>query len=344
MEEATIRVGIVGAGRNTRLMHIPKLQAIDGVEIVSVCNRSRTSSERVAEQFGIPTVYDDWRELIAAPDTDTIVIGTWPYLHCPTTLAALAAHKHVMVEARMAMNADEAAQMVAAAKAKPRLITQVVPAPISFGVDATIQRLITEGYLGDILAIEVRDHGRSFLDTNAPLHWRQNEAFSGINMLTLGIFYETLMRWVGEATAVSAMGKTFVKMRLDEANGRLTPTTLPEHLTVLAEMACGAQATFSMSQVTGLNPVQEMVLYGRSGTLRFANQTLYGGQRGDNELNEIPIPDTERGEWRVEEEFINAIRGHEPIRYTTFAIGLKYMQFTESVARSLQEGKTIYLP
>ncbi|MEM7116276.1 MAG: Gfo/Idh/MocA family oxidoreductase [Chloroflexota bacterium] len=344
MDKKSIRVGIVGAGRNTRLMHIPKLQAIGGVEIVSVCNRSRASSERVAEQFGIPTIYDDWHELIAAPDTDAIVIGTWPYLHCPTTLAAISADKHVMVEARMAMNGAEAAQMVAAAKAKPHLITQVVPAPLSFSVDATIQRLIAEGYLGDILAIEVRDHGRSFLDSDAPLHWRQNEAFSGINMLTLGIFYETLMRWVGEATAVSAMGKTFVKMRLDEANGRLTPTTLPEQLTVLAEMACGAQATFSMSQVTGLNPVQEMVLYGRSGTLRFANQTLYGGQRGDTELREISIPNTERGEWRVEEEFINAIRGHEPIRYTTFATGLKYMQFTESVARSLREGKIVYLP
>ena len=48
-----IRIGIVGAGQNTVSSHIPLLQAIDGVEIVSVCNRSRASSERVATQFGI---------------------------------------------------------------------------------------------------------------------------------------------------------------------------------------------------------------------------------------------------------------------------------------------------
>jgi predicted dehydrogenase len=281
---------------------------------------------------------------VAAPDTAAIVIGTWPYLHCQATLAALAADKHVMVEARMAMNAAEAEQMVVAAKANPHLITQVVPAPLSFGVDATLQRLIAEGYLGEILAIEVRDHSRSFLNPDTPLHWRQNADLSGMNILSLGIWYETLMRWVGEATAVMARGKTFVKMRLDAANGRLMATNIPEHLTVIADMACGAQATFSVSQVTGLQPVQEVVLYGRSGTLRFANQTLYGGQPGDEQLTEIPIPDAEQGYWRVEEAFINAIRGLEPIRYTTFDTGLKYMQFTESVVMSMKENKIITLP
>ncbi len=343
MNEQPIRIGIVGAGNNTRTMHIPRLQALPGVEIISVSNRSRASSQRVAEQFNIPTIYDNWWELVAAPDTEAIVIGTWPYLHCQATLAALAADKHVMVEARMAMNAAEAAQMVAAAKAKPHLITQVVPAPLSFGVDATIQRLLAEGYLGEILAIEVRDHGRSFLDLEAPLHWRQNADLSGVNILTLGIWYETLMRWVGEATTVMAMGKTFIKMRLDAENNRLAPSRLPEHLTIIADMACGGQATFSLSQVTGLQPVQEILLYGREGTLRYANQIVYGGRRGDDQLDEIPIPEEERGSWRVEEEFINAIRGLEAIRYTTFATGLKYMQFSEGVAISLREGKAVHL-
>lgn len=343
MDKQLIRVGIVGAGENTRTMHIPKLQAIEGVEIVTVCNRGRASSEQVAKQFSIPKVYDNWWELVAAPDTNAIIIGTWPYLHCEATLAALNANKHVMVEARMAMNVAEAQRMVAAAKAKPTLITQIVPSPLSFRVDATIQRLIAEGYLGDILAIEVRDHGRSFLDSTTSLHWRQNVDLSGVNMLTLGIFYETLMRWVGEATAIMAMGKTFVKMRINPENGRLTSTTLPEHLNVIADMACGAQATFSISRVTGLQLVQEIVLYGRMGTLRYANQTLYGGQRGDEQLRQIPIPDEARGTWRVEAEFINAIRGLEPIQFTTFDTGLKYMQFTEGAAISMRDGRTVHL-
>jgi predicted dehydrogenase len=56
---APMRIGIVGAGNNTRVRHIPGLKAIPGVEIVSVCNRSRESSQRAADAFHIPKVYDD---------------------------------------------------------------------------------------------------------------------------------------------------------------------------------------------------------------------------------------------------------------------------------------------
>lgn len=173
MSNHPVRVGIVGAGRNTTAKHIPGLQAIDGVEVISVCNRSRASSERVARQFGIPKVYDHWWELVAAADTDAIVIGTWPYMHCPVTLAALAADKHVLCEARMAMNAREAQEMLRASRAKSHLVTQIVPSPMTLHVDKTIQRLIAEGFLGDVLAIEVRaTGGGAFLDREAPLHLR----------------------------------------------------------------------------------------------------------------------------------------------------------------------------
>ena len=54
MAASSIRIGLIGAGKNTRDRHIPGFQAIDGVEVVSVCNRSLESSQRVADQFGIP--------------------------------------------------------------------------------------------------------------------------------------------------------------------------------------------------------------------------------------------------------------------------------------------------
>ena len=223
MTDNTIRVGVVGAGANTRSMHIPKLKAIPGVEIVSVCNRSRASSEQVAQEFGIPNVYDHWWELIAAPDTNAIVIGTWPYMHSRLTQAALAAGKHVLCEARMAMNAREANEMLAAAQAKPHLVAQIVPSPFTLRVDKTIQRLIAEGYLGDLLAIDLHAGGGAFLNPEAPLHWRQNMDLSGFNVMTMGIWYEALLRWVGEATRVMAMGKTIVKLRLDPQTNTMKP-------------------------------------------------------------------------------------------------------------------------
>ncbi len=338
----TIRIGIVGAGGNTTAKHIPGLQAIEGCQIVSVCNRSRESSQRVADQFGIPTIYGSWHELVAAPDTDAIVIGAWPYLHCRVTLAALAADKHVLCEARMAMNAQEARAMRDAARAKPQLAAQVVPSPMTLGVDATIKRLLAEGYLGDLLAIDVRE-GNAFLDRDAPLHWRQDFDLSGFNVMSLGIWYEALMRWVGEATRVTAAGETFARMRKD-ASGALRAARVPEHIDVLAEMACGARAHIQISSVTGLAGASEAWLFGSAGTLRFSAGKLYGGRRGDAELREIAIPSEQAGGWRVEEEFVNAIRGREAITHTSFEDGLKYMEFTEAVARSMAAGAAIGLP
>ena len=343
MPNDLVRVGIVGAGNNTTKLHIPGLQAMEGVEIVSVCNRSHASSERVAGRFGIPRVYDHWQELVQAPDTNAILIGTWPYLHCAATLAALAADKHVMCEARMAMNAREAHAMLDAATRRPHLIAQIVPSPFTLRVDKTAKRLIAEGYLGDVLAVEVHEKG-GFLERDTPLSWRQDFDLSGFNVMLLGVWYEAVMRWVGEATRVMALGKTFVKMRQDPQSGAMRAVRIPEHLDVIADLACGAQAHLGISQVSGLAPANGMTVFGSEGTLRTAGDKLYGGRRGDTALREIPIPPEEEGGWRVEEEFINGIRGNEVITHTTFRDGVKYMEFTEAVGRSMAKGKAITLP
>ena len=91
MSKPRVRVGIVGAGTNTRFRHIPGFRAIEGVEIVSVANRTAASAERVAKEFGIPQVIERWQDLVASPDIDAVMIGTWPNLHCEVTCAALAA-------------------------------------------------------------------------------------------------------------------------------------------------------------------------------------------------------------------------------------------------------------
>ena len=241
MSAEPVRVGIIGAGANTRGKHIPGLQAIEGVEVISVCNRSPASSARAAQEFGIPQTYDNWNELVAAPDTNAIVIGTWPYLHCQATLAALAAGKHVLCEARMAMNAAEAWEMHAAAQANPHLVVQIVPSPMTLRVDATLQRLLAEGYVGEVLAIEVRVGG-DFLDPAAPLHWRQNFDLSGFNIMSMGIWYEAVLRWVGEATRVQALGKIFARTRQDE-DGAAHAVRVPEHVDVTADMASARNCT-----------------------------------------------------------------------------------------------------
>ena len=91
----------------------PGLQKQPGVEVVAVANRSRESGERAAREFGIP---HRWRitgwEIVEDAAIDAVCIGTWPYLHAPVTIAALEEGKHVLCEARMAMNATQGHEML----------------------------------------------------------------------------------------------------------------------------------------------------------------------------------------------------------------------------------------
>src|SRR5678815_4377216 len=331
---SAIRIGIVGAGANTRSRHIPNLQSQTGVEIVSVCNRSRESAEKVAREFGIPRICQHWRELVESADIDAVVIGTWPYLHCPVTLAALAAGKHVLTEARMAMNAAEARLMLEASRRNPHLVTQVVPSPYTLKIDRTVQKLLAEGFVGELQGLEVRANAPSFLDRESPLHWRHDRDLSGFNILGMGIWYEAVMRWVGEAKTVTAMTRVSVKQRKN-SSGVMKTVSVPDHVDILAEMACGAQARFQFSAVTGLAPGPEVWLFGSDGTLRYdaSSEKLSGARRGETVLQDIAIPAELAIGWRVEEEFINALRGVEQVKFTTFEDGLKYMQFTEAVSR-----------
>ena len=332
-----VRVGIVGAGANTTSKHIPLLQAIDGVEIVGVANRSEASSAAVAKRFGIPKTYGHWEKAVADPDTNAIVIGTWPYLHCPVTLAALDAGKHVLTEARMAMNAGEARRMLDASLAKPGLVAQVVPSPITLFADATIQRLIAEGYLGQLLAVESRIRG-GFLDSDSPMHWRQSSELSGNNILAMGIYYEAVMRWVSRATNVMARAKTFTTQRPNET-GEPQPVEVPEHLDVVADLECGAQLHLQQSAVTALLEDDAVYLFGSGGMLRLTGDRLFGGRRGDRLQTEISIADGEQGEWQVEADFVAAIRGERSVTHTTFADGVHYMEFTDAVSRSIRSGR-----
>lgn len=342
MTDKTIRVGFVGAGNNTRRRHIPGLKAQPGVELVAVANRTKESGERVARELGIARVHADWREVVRAPDVDAVCIGTWPYMHCEVTLAALEHGKHVLCEARMAMNAAEGRRMLDAARRAPGLVAQLVPAPHTLEVDSTLTRLLAEGYTGEVLAVELQAAQGRFVDREEPMHWRHDAALSGLNVLNMGIWYEAMMRWLGPARRVMAMSKIAVRRRRDAA-GASHDVRVPDHVDILAIFGSGAVAHLRFSAVTALAPPAEAWIFGTDGTLRLEAEAkrLSGARRGDKELREIPIPPERRIGWRVEEEFVGAIRGREKVSRTTFEDGVRYMEFTDAVARSAAAGQAV---
>ncbi len=353
MAEKNIRVGLIGAGDNMRRRHIPGLQQIDNVEIVAVCNRRPESTIAVAREYGIARTHESWQQLIADPNIDAVVIGTWPYLHCPITLAALDAGKHVLTEARMAMNASEARQMQQASLDRPELVTQIVPSPFGFKGHEVVRDWIGQEHLGIIREIHVRSMNAALADPAGPLSWRQDAALSGVNMLTLGIVHETLLRWVASPIQVMAQVHAHIESRIDPSSGVLRPVGTPDSVQVLAILPNGTRVTYHFSGVTEYGQTAEIQFFGSDGVLRYdlTNDRLYGASRRLDhdpgklsDLIEVAVPADKALGWRVEEEFIEAIREGTPIEFTDFGSGVAYMEFTEAVAQSAQEGVAIDLP
>ncbi len=337
-------MGLIGAGDNVQSVQIPGFRRIAGVEIVAVANRSLSSSRRVADAFGIPRPYGDWAELLDDEDVDAVLIGTWPYMHRTLTLEALAAGKHVLCQARMANDAAEAREMLTASQRHPRQVCQLVPTSTSYTIDNAIQRLLAEGYVGELLSVEVQRVGRSFPEYDGELDWRHDIEFSGYNALNLGSTYESMMRWVGRGNRVLAMAKTHVPYRRGP-DGQPRSVHIPDHFDILYELANGAQVHMRMSETTGLSGGNQTWFHGSEGTIHVdARSNVFAGRRGDSELRPVPNPSEGQAFYRVEEEFVNAIRGLEEVTQLTFEAGAHYMEWTEAVMRSARTGEAVFLP
>ena len=162
-------------------------------------------------------------------------------------------------------------------------------------------------------------------------------------MLALGILHETLLRWLPQPERVFANASLF--SRRSPATGSPAQTlSIPDVVHVLTELPGGARGVYHLSGVALFGPPLQVHLYGSRGTIKVEfgeTERVWVGQTGEAQLRELSIPAAERGGWRVEAEFVAAIRGQEQVQYTEFATGVRYMQFTDAVLRSAESGNAV---
>jgi 1,5-anhydro-D-fructose reductase (1,5-anhydro-D-mannitol-forming) len=109
-----IRIGLVGFGAFAERAVLPALREVDDVDVVAVQKRSLAEAEAKARMHGIPQAYASVEELVTRADVDAVFIVSANGAHCPETLLAARAGKHVLVEKPMALNVAEAEQMIEA--------------------------------------------------------------------------------------------------------------------------------------------------------------------------------------------------------------------------------------
>ncbi|TWT62891.1 4-carboxy-2-hydroxymuconate-6-semialdehyde dehydrogenase [Rubinisphaera italica] len=344
----SLKIGLIGAGQNTCQKHIPGLQAIPGVTLQAVCNSHEESTRNVANRFGIPEQFSDWKDVVNSSDVDAIVIGTWPNLHCEITCAALEAGKHVLTEARMARNLDEAKQMLDASRQHAQLTSMVVPSPFGLKFGPYMDSLIERRFLGDLREVVVIGADDTHWDFSQHLHPRQDRELSGNNVLHLGILHETLSRWAPTTTRVMAQGKIFETERSLENSPEMAKVTVPDSLHVMTQLEGGARGIYHLSGISLFGPGHHIHLYGTEGTIKLRfdlksglKETLLCGRIGEDSMTPLELPAEKLGKWQVEADFIAAIRGEKPVTLNSFETAMDYMKFTEAVHQSYTQGVAV---
>ncbi len=334
-----LKIGIVGAGTVVKARHLPALRKISDVEIVAVCNSSYESSEDCCRKY-IPeaTPFANWAELVADPDIGIVWIATPPYLHSTIAVSALEAGKHVFTQARMALNLSEAEEMYAAAQRNPHLVTMVCPPPHGMRGSLFMQKMLADRFLGEPHHLRLQSLSGKYIDPEAPPHWRQRDELSGLNVLTLGIHAEVTQRWFGRITHVFAHQKTVNPVRHGYE------IRIPDLVIVLCRFENGMEGVMEFSGVASFEESERLQAFGSEGMLSydFIADRIYGGRLGEKNAVEIEIPHELEQHWRVEEDFIAAVRSPGAIQpQPSFAQGVQYMRVVQAVADSVAQQREV---
>ena len=116
-----LRIAIVGCGGIANQKHMPSIKTqADKAEMVAFCDIIPERAEKAAKEYGVEgaKVYTDYKEMLAdtSIEIDVVHVCTPNVAHCPITVAAFEAGKHVMCEKPMAHNTEDARKMIEAWK------------------------------------------------------------------------------------------------------------------------------------------------------------------------------------------------------------------------------------
>jgi predicted dehydrogenase len=156
-----INIGFIGVGARAHQV-MGEVLRMPGFEVVAICDAYQGRIQRATEHTGgRAKVYQDHRELLAAPGIDAVYIGTPDHLHKAHAIAALEAGKDVYIEKPLTYKIDDGLEIIAAVKKSGRIL-QVGSQNISSPVQIKAREIVKSGRLGQITMI------RSTTNRNTP--------------------------------------------------------------------------------------------------------------------------------------------------------------------------------
>ena len=154
-----LRWGLIGTG-GIAATFAADLELTDSGVVAAVGSRRMDSADRFGDRFGVPNRHASYEELVVDPDVDVVYVATPHPSHHANAQLALRAGKPVLVEKAFTMNAEEARDVVATARAEGLFLMEAMWTRFLPHI-AQLRGLLDDGVLGEIVTVTA-DHGQWF--------------------------------------------------------------------------------------------------------------------------------------------------------------------------------------
>jgi len=266
-----IRVAIAGCGQIARTRHVPEYEQNSKVEIVGFYDYNNARAEELSEEYG-GVVYNSFEEMITDSDIDAISICTPNFLHSAHSIAAMDAGKDVLCEKPMALNAQEAQEMIDTQKRTGKILMLGHNQRL-IRTHTRARELLTAGEIGDILSVQTN------FKHSGPENWsieKKNSWFFSKNKASFGVLGDLgshkidLVRYLldEEIESIFAHMNTLDKKLPD---GNLID--LEDNAVCIFKMQSGISGIMNVSWTNYGLEDNSTVIYGTKGTMKiFASE------------------------------------------------------------------------
>jgi predicted dehydrogenase len=355
-----VRVGFIGTGF-AKTVQMPAFAACEGTELVSVASGHLENARSAAEKFGVPHFTGDWRETVLHPDVDIVCVSTPPDRHKEMTLFALEQGKHVLCEKPMAMNVNEAEEMLAAAKASD--VLTLIDFELRFQPGRQlVYKMLRDGEIGKVRHTKWNFRAPHRGDSNLAWNWWSDAEQGGGALGAINSHIIDSFDWFFGTTVSSVFCQlqTHIKKRPFE-NGIRDVTTDDEANMLLrfhdSELTEDATGLVSVSMTEQPEYVNLLEIFGTKGAFKIGHRgNVFLAKTGNSDWEELkaeiaqPVQSAaDTGFSRAFMEFApkiaDAIRtGKTQIEYAAnFEDGVKVQRVLDAARRSNAERRAIEL-
>ncbi len=252
-------VGLVGS-QFVSSIHHESFRHVPSAEVLAVASPTIEHVRRFAQERGIPRWFVDYREMLALPEIDLVVLGLPNDLHCEAVLAAAAAGKHVVLEKPMALNLQECDRMIDAGRragVKLMYAEEILFAPKY----VRLKQLVDEGALGRPYLVKQSEKHDG---PHSPWFWDVNRSGGGVT-LDMGCHAFEFFRWIlsGKDCANRPRAKSVYAQMGTHVHGDKTRGDDDAVVIIEFENGCIAVAEESWAKPGGMDDRAEV--YGSEG-------------------------------------------------------------------------------